>query len=152
MLTPAALKALPSDAGSGSNEQQEANLADHEKIRSSAQELAFRGALRRNCEVVNHVRHDENDGAQYPHLRAGKQEGCGQRVEDGEAGPVCGAWPGNSTIVPEQPVLEQNAGMVDPADQQASGPDASNNEAVTLHRLIMRRGNPLSKARPLSIL
>lgn len=143
----AALHALPRDSSSGSHQNQKPDLADDEDIGNGAgQEFAFRRVLYRHGKVVDDVGRDEHYGAEYPHLRAYKQKRCGDRVEYCEAGPIGGAWPSHPAIVPKEPVIEQNARMVCGSDKQARCPNASNEEAGTLHRLILRHAGLRSKA------
>ena len=98
------------------------------------QELSFRGMLRRHGEVMEDICCDEDDSTWYPDPGTGKQKACNERIEDSQAGPISGARPTNPTIVPEEPVVVQNAGMVEPSKQKASGPDVSDDEAPPLHR------------------
>lgn len=131
--------ALPSGASCGSHEQRETDLADDQRARHCArQKLAFRCVPCRRSQIMDNIRHNEDGRCRYSDARTCKQEGCNDWVHDGKAGPVSSAGPADPTIIPKQPVLEQDASMIEPREQQASRPDASDDAAPALHEAISR--------------
>src|SRR4028119_1234552 len=89
--------------------------------------------------IVDDVRNNENDRCRDANFGLDEEQGRDKRVYERQARLVGRADRVEAAIVPGKAMLDQKSGVIEPGSEQARSPDATNDDAPTLHRSSLRQ-------------